>query len=323
MAHAGYSLSVSRPQRSTSRAYTPVFAGYGGALQTRDRFGPWPDQQCHSASKTRVKALMASLALALHRIRDTLVYDREENDMRKDCTIGLVVPFASDTVPEEGLQMYPGVRFVARGVGVRSLTPTGYDSAWEGILPAAEHLAGLGVDAVMVIGTSLTFYRGADAHDELMAKLRAATGLPVSTMSQAVVDGLRSFGARQIAVATAYADEVNDRLQAFLIAKGFEVLSLEGFGLFGFGEPDTKSEADIIALGSKVCAAAPAADGLLISCGGLRTLGVAKPLEQRHDIPVVASTQAAFWAALRLVGDSCRVAGRGRLLEQSTAAPVH
>ncbi len=231
--------------------------------------------------------------------------------MRKGCTIGLVVPFASDTVPEEGLQMYPGVRFVARGVGVRSLTPTGYDSAWEGILPAAEHLAGLGVDAVMVIGTSLTFYRGADAHEELMAKLRAATGLPVSTMSQAVVDG------------TAYADEVNDRLQAFLIANGFEVLALEGFGLFGFGEPDTKSEADIIALGSKVCATAPAADGLLISCGGLRTLGVAKPLEQRHDIPVVASTQAAFWAALRLVGDSGRVAGRGRLLEQSTAAPVH
>ena len=108
--------------------------------------------------------------------------------MRKDCTIGLVVPFASDTVPEEGLQMYPGVRFVARGVGVRSLTPTGYDSAWEGILPAAEYLAGLGVDAVMVIGTSLTFYRGPDAHEELMAKLRAATGLPVSTMSQAVVE---------------------------------------------------------------------------------------------------------------------------------------
>ena len=243
--------------------------------------------------------------------------------MRENCTIGLVVPFASDTVPEEGLQMYPGVRFVARGVGVRSLTPTGYDSAWEGILPAAEHLASLGVDAVMVIGTSLTFYRGADAHEELMAKLRAATGVPVSTMSQAVVDGLRSFGARRIAVATAYADEVNARLQAFLVAKGLEVLALEGFGLFGFGEPDTKSEADIIALGSKVYAAAPAAEALLISCGGLRTLGVAKPLEQRHGIPVVASTQAAFWAALRLVGESGEVAGRGQLLEQSTAAPVH
>ena len=61
--------------------------------------------------------------------------------MRKDFTIGLVVPFATDEVPEEGLQMYPGVRFVARGVGVRALTPEGYDSAWEGILPAAEYLA--------------------------------------------------------------------------------------------------------------------------------------------------------------------------------------
>src|SRR5262249_16803781 len=102
--------------------------------------------------------------------------------MRKDFTIGLVVPFATDAVPDEGLQMYPGVRFVARG-------------AWAGILPAAQHLAGLKVDAIMVIGTSLTFYRGAEAHDELMAKLRATTGLPVSTMSQAVVDGLRSCGA--------------------------------------------------------------------------------------------------------------------------------
>ncbi len=240
---------------------------------------------------------------------------------RRSWTIGLVVPFPTDTVPDEGLQMYPGARFVARGVGVRSLTPSGYAGAWEEILPAAEYLAGRGVDAVMVIGTSLTFYRGSDEHARLVERLRAATGLPVSTMSQAVVDGLRSVGARRIGVATAYADEVNGRLKAFLTAQGFEVLALEGFGLLGFGEPGSKSEADIIALGAKVCAEAPAAEGLLISCGGLRTLGVAQPLEARHGIPVVASTQAAFWAALRLVGESGHVAGQGRLLEQ--AAPVH
>jgi arylmalonate decarboxylase len=240
--------------------------------------------------------------------------------MGKDFTIGLVVPFATDKVPDEGLQMYPGVRFLPRGVGVRSLTPTGYDSACDAILPAAEYLAKQDVDAIMVIGTSLTFYRGSDFHDRLMDNLRKSTGLPVSTMSQAVVDGLRSFGARRIVVATAYADDVNNRLKDFLIAQGFEVLALEGFGLFGFGEPGKMSEADIIALSSKLCIAAPHAEGLLISCGGLRTLGVAKPLEARHDVPVVASTQAAFWAALRLVGESGHVSGYGRLLEQSTAA---
>jgi arylmalonate decarboxylase len=241
--------------------------------------------------------------------------------MRKDFTIGLVVPFATDTVPDEGLQMYPGVRFLPRGVGVRSLTPTGYDSACDAILPAAEHLARQGVDAIMVIGTSLTFYRGADFHAQLLERLRAATGLPVSTMSQAVVDGLRSCGARRIVVATAYGDEVNNRLAAFLRAQSFEVLALEGFGLLGFGEPGSKSEADIIALGSKVCTAAPSAEGLLISCGGLRTLGAAKPLEERHGIPVVSSTQAAFWAAMRLVGESGHVPDRGRLL--ANAEPVH
>src|SRR5262249_19498071 len=87
-----------------------------------------------------------------------------DNAMGKDFTIGLVVPFATDTVPDEGLAMYPHVRFLPRGVGVRSLTSKGYDSAWERIVPAAEQVAALGVDAIMVIGISLTFYRGADAH---------------------------------------------------------------------------------------------------------------------------------------------------------------
>jgi len=36
----------------------------------------------------------------------------------------------------------------------------------------------------------------------------------------------------------------------------------------------------------------------------------------------VSCTQAAFWVAMRLVGESGRVAGRGRLLEQASA-PVH
>ena len=81
--------------------------------------------------------------------------------MSKDATIGLVVPFAEDKVPDEGRQMYPDARFLPRGVGVRSLTPEGFAAAFDAIIPAADHLAAQGVDAIMVVGTSLTFYRGA------------------------------------------------------------------------------------------------------------------------------------------------------------------
>jgi arylmalonate decarboxylase len=237
-------------------------------------------------------------------------------------TIGLVVPFATDEVPLEGPLMYPGVRFIPRGVGVRNLTPDGYDPAFDAIIPAAEELAAKGVDAIMVIGTSLTFYRGPQAHARLLEDLRRRTGLPVSTMSQAILDGLREVGARRVAVATAYTDVVNRRLKELLAAAGIEVLALKCFDLLEFAGPSRKSEADIITLSESAIAATDGAEALLISCGGLRTLGVAQPLEAHHGVPVVSSATAAFWAAMRLVGESGRVAGYGQLLEGARAA-VH
>ena len=237
------------------------------------------------------------------------------NNSAKAATIGLVVPFAEDRIPDEGLQMYPDMRFVARGVGVRSLTPDGYAAAFDAIPAAADHLVEQGVDAIMVIGTSLTFYRGPEMHDRLLERLRAATALPVSTMSQAVVDGLRQVGVARVAVATAYTKVVNERLKELLAAAGIEVLSLACFDIEEFGGPGRKSEADIIALAGEAVACAPDAQGILISCGGLRTLNVARPLEERHGLPVVSSTQAAFWAAVRLIGESGRLSGYGRMLE--------
>jgi arylmalonate decarboxylase len=235
-------------------------------------------------------------------------------------TIGLVVPFATDDIPFEAPIMYPGVRFIPRGVGVRALTPEGYTPAWNGILPAAEHLAAQNVEAIMVIGTSLTFFRGPEAHAQLLEELRRRTGLPVSTMSQAIIDGLREVGAGRVAVATAYSDVVNSRLRELLTAAGIDVMALECFDLLEFGGPSKKTEADIIALSGSAVAHAPGAEGILISCGGLRTLGVAAPLETRHGIPVVSSATAALWAAMRLVGESGHVSGYGRMLEEARKA---
>lgn len=232
--------------------------------------------------------------------------------------IGLVVPFAEDRVPDEGLKMYPGVDFVPHGTGVRSLTPEGYDAAVDKIVPAAENLARRGVEAVMVIGTSLTFYRGPAFHDDLLDRVRRATGLPCSTMSQAVADGLNAVGARKVAVSTAYSDVVNDKLREFLTDRGFEVLSLECFGITDFnGGAVSKTEREIVDLTVKACEEAPGAEAALISCGGLRTLNCAVPIEQKCGVPVVTSTQSAFWAALRLVGESGRISGYGRMLEQA------
>jgi arylmalonate decarboxylase len=242
--------------------------------------------------------------------------------MRSNLTIGLVVPTANDEIPPEGPAMYPGVRFIARSAPVQDLTPAGYDPAWNAILPAADYLVAQGVDAIMVIGTSLTFYRGPQAHAQLLEDLRSRTGLPVSTMSQSVLDGLHAVGATRIAVATAYTDVVNRRLKELLTAADIDVLALTCFNIVEFAAPHKKTDADIIALAQSAAVQAPDADAILISCGGLRTLGVARPLEAAFGIPVVSSATAAFWAAMRLLGESGHVEGFGRLFEGSRA-PVH
>lgn len=235
--------------------------------------------------------------------------------MQDTITIGLITPQSTDRVPAEAAQMYPGVNFVPKGVGVQALTPEGYDSAWDAIIPSAEALAQRNrLDAIMVLGTSLTFYRGFVAHEELLERLRRI-GVPVGTMSSAVVDGLRAVGAKKIAVSTAYADVVNQRLRDFLTDSGFDVKALEGFGLERFGAAREKSEEDIINLAGRVHANAKEAQGMLISCGGLQTLRVGKTIEDKLGLPVVSSTPAAFWAAMRLVGESGKLSGYGKLFE--------
>jgi arylmalonate decarboxylase len=80
------------------------------------------------------------------------------------------------------------------------------------------------------------------------------------------------------------------------------------------------SEQDIIELSGKAIGEAKAADAVLISCGGLMTLGCAVPIEEKHGVPVVTSTQSAFWKALRLAGDDGQIPGHGRMLAQSEPA---
>ena len=108
-------------------------------------------------------------------------------------------------------------------------------------------------------------------------------------------------------------------MQELLAAADIDVLSLTCFNIVEFAEPHKKTEADIITLAQSAAAQAPDADAILISCGGLRTLGVARPLEQEFGIPVVSSATAAFWAAMRLVGDNGYVGGYGQLFENAAS----
>ena len=159
----------------------------------------------------------------------------------------------------------------------------------------------------MVIGTSLTFFRGAAFDRELTDEIAAATGLPAGTMSGALVDRLREVHAEHIAVVTAYSDEVNALLATFLRQSGLDVLSVHTIKVAErVGEATRITENDMFTAGVAACEHAPGADGLLIACGGLRTLDITPRIEARCSIPVVSSMRAAIRKAAQLgvpIGD--------------------
>jgi arylmalonate decarboxylase len=234
-----------------------------------------------------------------------------------DPVLGMIFPPANTPVPREARLMYPaGVEFLALGVGLERMTPEGYDKVVDRIVPAARKLASDGANAVAVMGTSLTFYKGAAFNQQLKESITKATGLPSTTMSTAIVEGLKAVGGHRLAVATAYNEEVNRRLRTFLGESGFETLAIKGMGIERFEDRGPVTQDELMKFSAGVWEAAPKADAILISCGALKTLEILAPLEQHCNVPVVSSLPHALWAGVRLLGLSGRAPGYGILLSK-------
>jgi len=151
--------------------------------------------------------------------------------------LGLIAPPADYPVPPEAIALYGrDIRFLVYGLGLTTMTPEGYDSVIDKIVPFAREQKRAGATAISIFGTSLTFYRGAAFNQKLIDDVKRETGLPTTSMSAAVVDGLKAVNARRVAAATAYNDEVNRRLNTFLQESGFDVVAMKGLGLEAIGE---------------------------------------------------------------------------------------
>ena len=119
--------------------------------------------------------------------------------------LGLIVPPREGEVPGDGPALYGGrARFLARGLGLGEISPRGYEEVIDRVVGLAVELGQAGASAVSLMGTSLSFFRGAAFNAELEAEMARRTGLPCTTMSHAIVRGLAAVGVRRVAVATAY-----------------------------------------------------------------------------------------------------------------------
>ncbi len=219
--------------------------------------------------------------------------------------LGLIVPPAAGAVPVDGPLLYGDrIRFTAKGLGLGEISTRGYLDVIDSVVGKAVALKEEGVSAVSLMGTSLSFFRGAAFNRQLELEMTRATGLPCTTMSNAIVGALRHLGVRRVAVATAYIDEVNVHLRT-LAVEGLSISDVKAVG-----EVPTQVLVDLC---MKVFDAQPGADGILISCGGLVTLDAVREVESRLRVPVVSSSPAGFWDLVGTAGLDPRSPGQGRL----------
>jgi maleate isomerase len=229
--------------------------------------------------------------------------------------IGLLVPSSNTTVEPEFYRALPrDVTLHTARLYLTRITPEAILNMVAEMETQARLLASADVDVIVLGATAPSFLKGLGYDRELIQKIRTVTGRAATTTSTALIEAIRHVGARRVVLGSAYDDKVNGIARAFLEASGVEVLAMKGLSLVdnlvvGRLAPDTAYE-----LAGQV--RRDDADAIVLSCTNWQTMDALERIERDLGKPVISTTQASIWAALRIVGYTRPIEGYGRLLRE-------
>lgn len=161
-------------------------------------------------------------------------------------------------------------------------------------------LADVDVDVIVFAATAPSSRNGIGYDQELIRRIRAASGKPATTASTALLEALRALAAKRIVLGAPWSDAINRTSAAFIEANGFEVLAQEALGLvqnleIGLLDPQTAYD-----IGRRIDRSN--ADAVMLACGNWTTFGIIDRLEQDLGKPVLTTNQVSLWHALKLMG---------------------
>jgi maleate isomerase len=184
----------------------------------------------------------------------------------------------------------------------------------EHVVDAAKLLASSKPDVIAWVCTAGSFMKGKGHDERLVKEMEAATHIPCTTTSTAVMAAFRQLGIKKVCVATPYPLDVNEIEKKFLEDNGFKVLKCDGLDLVDVSILGNVSPNVLYKLAKDLDV--PEADGFFISCTGLDVLDIIEPLEEDLGKPVVTSNQASYWYALKMARVGAPIEGYGRLLRE-------
>ena len=238
-----------------------------------------------------------------------------EGDGRR-ARLGIIVPsvntvmepWAQRTVPE-GVSVLAARMFIPPATTPEALIEMDRSEG----RTAIRQLSSVFPDVIAYGCTASSIVQGLGYDSHLRAEISDTYKVPSTTAAHAILSAADALAARKVSIVSPYTREVDEAEHRYFESAGLEVLGGACLGIvdgFRLAEPEPDA---LFELGCKGFDAR--SDALIMSCLNTRSHTVIDRLEKALNKPVITSTQATLWHALRLAGINDQIKGFGRLLE--------
>jgi len=176
---------------------------------------------------------------------------------------------------------------------------------------AIRQLSSVFPDVIAYGCTASSIVQGVEYDAQLRAEISEKYGVKATTAAHAIVTAAAALGVRRVSIVSPYPAAVDAMEHRYFESAGLEVKGGAFLGIsdgFRLAEPEPRTLFDLGMQGMD-----GAAEGLVISCLNTRSHTVIAALEDALGRPVITSTQATLWHAMRLAGVQDAVPGGGRL----------
>src|SRR5699024_6337825 len=182
------------------------------------------------------------------------------------------------------------------------------------VFEATKLLAQAPLNSIAFGCTSGSFVNGNKYDREMIEQMEKIAKVPCTTTATAVTEACKALKVKKIAMATPYAEDVNELAHRYFTDSGLHITKITGLGIMN---DYAISSLDIHSIYRMAMEAnTDDAEAVFISCTGLSAASLIEALEEDLKKPVITSNQATFWHALRLSRIGSKGLKFGQLFEK-------
>jgi len=227
--------------------------------------------------------------------------------------IGLLIPSSNTSVEPEFYRALPReVTLHTARLHLAHISEENIAAMLDELESQSKLLATADVDVIMLGAVAPGFLKGLGYDQELAARIAAASGKRAATTATALLDALRRLQVSRIAIGAPYDKVVGEIACRFLGANGIEVVATRELGISDNLKVGRLPPESAYAMGLELNH--PDAQAIVFAGTNWRTLSITAQLEEATGKPVISTTAAALWSALRITGWHGALAGQGQLL---------